>query len=90
MNLSYTTVFLKERDGGYSVSVPALRGCHTQGDDLPEAMWMAQEAIRLFLEHLQAHGKPIPPDVASVTVALGDAVDAEVYRVAVREGAVAA
>jgi len=36
--MTYTVVLERERDGGFSVHVPALRGCHTQGDDLPEAL----------------------------------------------------
>ena len=35
---------------GYSVFVPALPGCATEGDDWDEALYMAQGAIELFLE----------------------------------------
>jgi antitoxin HicB len=36
--------------GGYTVRVPALPGCLTEGDTLVEAKWMAREAIALWLE----------------------------------------
>lgn len=35
---------------GYSVFVPALPGCASEGDDWDEALYMAQGAIELFLE----------------------------------------
>lgn len=85
MKATYTVVLVREEDGGYSVSVPALKGCFTQGDDLPEALWMAEDAIRLFVESLQAHGKPVAPDVDTVAFDLGDAREAFVYKVTVRE-----
>lgn len=35
---------------GYSVFVPALPGCASEGDDWDEALYMIQGAIELFLE----------------------------------------
>ena len=39
-----------ETDGGYSVSVPALPGCHSQGETLDEALANVREAADLWLE----------------------------------------
>lgn len=39
-----------EADGGYSVSVPALPGCHSQGEMLEEALANIREAADLWLE----------------------------------------
>jgi predicted RNase H-like HicB family nuclease len=39
-----------ESDGGYSVSVPALPGCHSQGDTREEALENIREAAELWLE----------------------------------------
>ena len=47
-------------DGGYTVHVPALPGCHTQGETLEEAIANAREAITGYLEALAADGLPIP------------------------------
>lgn len=52
----------KETDGGFTVSVPALPGCVTYGEDLDKAIAMAKEAIELFLEELQDRGEAIPDD----------------------------
>ncbi|HLF09349.1 MAG TPA: type II toxin-antitoxin system HicB family antitoxin [Dehalococcoidia bacterium] len=58
--LRYTVLVFREPDGRYSVEVPTLDGCVTQGDSLEEAIAMAREAIAGYLESLAAHGEPIP------------------------------
>lgn len=60
MRYSYKILLTKEEEGGYMVTVPALPGCITQGDNIEEAMAMAQEAIELYIEELQARGEKIP------------------------------
>ena len=37
-------------EGGYSVTVPVLPGCISEGDSLYEAIANIQEAIELYLE----------------------------------------
>ncbi len=61
--LNYHVLVNKEPEGGYTVTVPSLPGCVTYGEDLNEAMAMAQEAIELYLESLTAHSEPIPTPV---------------------------
>ena len=39
-----------ESEGGYSVSVPSLPGCHSQGETLEEALANVKEAAELWLE----------------------------------------
>lgn len=48
--LTFNAVFLEENDGGYSVSVPALPGCFSQGNTFEEAIKNVKEAIELYLE----------------------------------------
>ena len=60
MRYSYKILLTKEEEGGYMVTVPALAGCITQGDSIEEAMAMAQEAIELYIEELQARGEKVP------------------------------
>lgn len=52
----------KEAEGGFTVSVPALPGCITYGEDVDEAIAMAREAIGLYIEELQERGEIIPDD----------------------------
>ena len=46
-------------EGDYTVTVPALPGCVTQGETIEEAIAMAKDAIRLYIETLLADGQPI-------------------------------
>jgi predicted RNase H-like HicB family nuclease len=51
MGIWYHRVVLeKESDGGYVVSVPALPGCVTQGDNRDEALANIREAVELYIE----------------------------------------
>lgn len=49
--MSYLAVFTKEKDGRFSVSVPALPGCFSQGDTFEEAKKNIEEAIALYIEN---------------------------------------
>ncbi|MBI2591542.1 MAG: type II toxin-antitoxin system HicB family antitoxin [Candidatus Brennerbacteria bacterium] len=48
--LNFNAVFIEESDGGYSVSVPSLPGCFSQGDNFEEAVKNIKEAVHLYLE----------------------------------------
>jgi predicted RNase H-like HicB family nuclease len=50
-------VLLEDETGGYVAIMPALPGCHTQGDTLAQVMENAKEAIDLYLETLTAEEK---------------------------------
>lgn len=59
---TYKIHLRKETEGGYTVSVPALPGCITYGDNIEEAIDMAKEAIELYVEELKGKGEAIPDD----------------------------
>lgn len=63
--LNYTVIFEPAEEGGYAVHVPALRGCHTQGETLDEAYAMAQDAIGLYISCLQKDHEEIPIESAN-------------------------
>ena len=48
----FDVIIVKDETSGYVAFVPALPGCHTQGDTLEELMHNAKEAIELYLETL--------------------------------------
>jgi predicted RNase H-like HicB family nuclease len=50
----------REAEGGFHVFCPALRGCHSQGDTLDEAVQNMREAMEVYLESLSAHGEKLP------------------------------
>ena len=63
MELRYLINLEKNEDGGYTVTVPALPGCVTQGDTWEEAVAHAQEAISGYIDTLQELNKPVPLEV---------------------------
>ena len=59
----YTIILHPDAEqGGYTVTVPCLPGCVTEGDTLEEAIAMAKEAIQLYIESLIADGEPVPEE----------------------------
>ena len=50
--LSYSVFHEPASEGGYVATVPALPGCHTQGDSIEEAETNIREAIDLYVETL--------------------------------------
>jgi len=60
--LHYTVILEREEDGGYHAFVPALKGCHSQGDTLEEAISNIQEAAEVYLESLKAEGETPPEE----------------------------
>jgi antitoxin HicB len=64
----YTAVFEPAEEGGYIVTVPALPGLVTEGDNLEEARAMVKDAIRGYLESLIKHGEEIPLDAGAATL----------------------
>lgn len=63
--LEYSVFYQADEDGGYTAFVPALPGCHTQGETLEETEKNIQEAIELYLESLAAHNEQIPEEKKS-------------------------
>lgn len=49
-SLEYQAVFQEETEGGYSVWVPDLPGCTSQGEALEEALKNIKEAIKLYID----------------------------------------
>ena len=49
MIMEYRVVLIKSEEG-FSVSCPALRGCHSQGSTLDEALENIKSAIREWLD----------------------------------------
>jgi len=69
----YTVILEREADGGFHAYCPALKGCHSQGDSLDEAVANIREAIEVYLESVAEQGEPIPQEdllIKPVEVAL--------------------
>lgn len=53
-------VILYPDDGKIGVTVPDLPGCHTFGDDKADALFMAKDAIEMWLWNAENEKLPIP------------------------------
>ena len=61
MKYAYGAVFTPLDDGCYAVKVPDLPGCRTCGDDLADAIFMAEDAVSMWLWDAENKGENIPP-----------------------------
>lgn len=87
MKYAYIAVLTPEENGLFSVDFPDLQGCYTSGDDMADAIYMAQDALCLTLYDLEQDKKPIPkaskPQELTITgeqFTSAVAVDTETYR----------
>ena len=55
----YPAILEVEKEG-YSVFFPDLEGCYTQGDNLQDALEMAEDVLALTLYEYERMEKPIP------------------------------
>ena len=58
--LKYDVVFEDQAEGGFTVTVPSLPGCISEGDTFELARENITDAIKLYLEDLKAEGENIP------------------------------
>ena len=70
MQLTYKILMNKEPEGQYTVTVPALPGCVTFGDNVDHAIEMAKEAISVYIEELQSRGEKVPDDSTTLEYSL--------------------
>lgn len=67
MQYVYTAI-LEPEGTQYNVTFPDLPGCLTCGDDLGEALYMAEDALNLWLVDMEESGEAIPAPSAMVAV----------------------
>ncbi|XWK88979.1 MAG: type II toxin-antitoxin system HicB family antitoxin [Phormidium sp.] len=63
LSLKYPMSIYPEDDGGYTVIIPDLPGCMSQGETLEEALENINEARELWIETVYESGKksiPLP------------------------------
>jgi antitoxin HicB len=61
---TFRVILEPNESGGYTVTVPLLPGCVSEGDSREEALANIKEAIELYIESLEADGEPIPDEEA--------------------------
>ncbi len=60
MKYVYPAIFTEE-EKGYSVYFPDLEGCYTCGDDLKDALMMAEDILAFTLYDYETDKKELPP-----------------------------
>ncbi|MDR1953737.1 MAG: type II toxin-antitoxin system HicB family antitoxin [Clostridiales Family XIII bacterium] len=82
----YPVVLTPEKDGGYSAYLPDFEK-NTQGEDLADVLYMAQDALEMMGVYLQDEGKavPKPSSIDAIKVKAGEIktlipVDFDAYR----------
>ena len=75
MKYAYSAILTPE-EHGYSVTFPDLPDCYTCGDDLPDALFMAEDALSGYLARAEELHRSIPapshPD--TIQAAKGDII----------------
>jgi len=57
---TYPAIFTLEDDGLYSVDFPDIKGCYTSGENLADAIYMAQDVLAYALYDIEREGGTIP------------------------------
>ena len=54
-----TVVIEQDETGKFLALCPALQGCYTEGETIPQAMKLIKDAIRLYIEDRLENEEPI-------------------------------
>lgn len=65
----YTAVFEPDEIGGFTVIIPSLPGCISEGDTFEEALKNIKEAANLYLEVIKEKKEDIPSEKKGIIVA---------------------
>ena len=61
---TFRVILEPNEGGGYTVTVPVLPGCISEGDTREDALANIKEAVELYIESLEADGEPVPTEEA--------------------------
>jgi predicted RNase H-like HicB family nuclease len=64
----YPAIFTKEDSGGYSVLFPDIESCYTCGDDMADALNMAEDVLCMRLYDMEKDGMAFPSPSNSKTI----------------------
>ncbi len=67
LNMKFLVILEPQEEGGYTVYVPSLPGCISEGDTKEEALKNIKEAIELYLEPTEDEIK-IKGEIAEVII----------------------
>lgn len=58
--LSYSVELKPQKEGGYTVTVPILPGCISEGDTMEEALKNIKDAVEGYIKVMVKNGKKVP------------------------------
>lgn len=58
--LTYTVELKPQEEGGYTVTVPSLPGCISEGETIEEALENIKDAVEGYIHVMAKHGRKIP------------------------------
>jgi len=58
--LTYNVELKPQEEGGYTVTVPVLPGCISEGDTMEQALENIKDAVEGYIEVLAEYGEKIP------------------------------
>ena len=85
MEYVYPALFSVNDDGSYTITYPDLPGCISEGKDLANAMYMAQNALTQWLEYLTEKKQIIPQASAMSRVAVDNFDFVNLIRVEIKD-----
>lgn len=74
---SYPAIFTPEKNGLYSINFPDLENCYTCGDNLTDAIIMAEDvlAFTLYDYEKEKHEIPFPSESSSIQLNEGEFIN---------------
>jgi predicted RNase H-like HicB family nuclease len=72
----YPAIFTQENDGGYSVLFPDIESCYTSGDNMADALDMAEDVLCLTLYDMEKDRRaiPTPTNIKDIVTGKADVV----------------
>lgn len=64
--LTYSVELKPQAEGGYTVTVPALPGCISEGDSLEDALTNIQDAAEAYIKTMAEHNRKIPVEFSDI------------------------
>jgi Uncharacterized conserved protein len=81
----YPALFHLNDDGSYTITYPDLPGCISEGKSLENALYMAQDALRVWLGYLLDEKEALPASTAIQQVQAGPGEFVNLIRAVVQE-----
>lgn len=82
----YPALFhFNEDDGSYTITYPDIPGCVSEGKSLENALYMAQDALRVWLQYTLDEKEPIPSPSTLQQVSAGPGEFVNLIRAVVRD-----